>query len=55
MFQHEVFLKKASFSRTKPLANIGTIGHVDKITLCTATITKGLRLFYVVHERFQYF
>ena len=48
--------KKALFNRDKPHVNIGTIGHVDhgKTTL-TAAITKGLRLFCAVLERFQYF
>lgn len=34
--------KKATFSRSKPHVNIGTVGHVDhgKTTL-TAAITKG--------------
>ena len=39
-------MAKAKFERTKPHANIGTIGHVDhgKTTL-TAAITKTLSVF----------
>ena len=35
-------MAKAKFERTKPHANIGTIGHVDMVkTTLTAAITKN--------------
>ena len=35
--------KKATFSRSKPHVNIGTVGHVDHgKTSLTAAITKGI-------------
>jgi len=39
--------KKATFSRSKPHVNIGTVGHVDHgKTSLTAAITKGKKKIY---------